>query len=376
MGDFPMKVPFFDLGVFVREQKSEVMAAIERVVESGTYVGGDEVANFEDAFAKSVGSKHCVAVGNGLDAIRLLLEVHGIGPGDEVIVPGFTFYATWLAVLQVGALPVAVDVRLSDASIDPELIQAAITPKTKAIIVVHLFGISANMLEVNKIAKSNALLVFEDCAQAHKGQTNAGPVGNSSDGAAFSFYPTKNLGALGDAGAITLNDFVVAQKLRSRRSYGVGNNKYEHVDTGWNTRLDPIQAAILSSFLPGLVAVTKRRVQIADKYASAIDDQDNKMVRALRKGENVFHHFVVRATSRIDFQKAMSEQNVITDIHYPYFFNSLEPIRSKHEEIGRPLAPLPNSMRLADEVVSLPIGPWMTEDQVDMVSKSLRNTKF
>ncbi len=376
MGGFPMKVPFFDLGVFVREQKSEVMAAIERVVDSGTYVGGDEVANFEAAFAKSVGSKHCVAVGNGLDAIRLLLEVHGIGPGDEVIVPGFTFYATWLAVLQVGALPVAVDVRLSDASIDPELIEAAITPKTKAIIVVHLFGISANMLEVNRIAKSNSLLVFEDCAQAHNGQTNAGAVGNSCDGAAFSFYPTKNLGALGDAGAITLNDSGVVQRLRSRRSYGVGNNKYEHVDTGWNTRLDPIQAAILSAFLPGLAAVTERRMKIAEKYASLIDEPNNKLVRSSRPGENVFHHFVVRATSRSAFQKEMSEKNVMTDIHYPYFFNSLEPIRHKHEEVGRALAPLPNSMRLADEVVSLPIGPWMTEDQVDQVSTSLGNTKI
>lgn len=376
MGDLPMKVPFFDLGVFVREQKSEVMAAIERVVDSGTYVGGDEVVNFEAAFAKSVGSKHCVAVGNGLDAIRLLLEVHGIGPGDEVIVPGFTFYATWLAVLQVGALPVAVDVRLSDASIDPKLIEAAITPKTKAIIVVHLFGISGNMLEINKIAKSNALLVFEDCAQAHKGQTNAGPVGNSSDGAAFSFYPTKNLGALGDAGAITLNDSVVAQKLRSRRSYGVGNNKYEHVNTGWNTRLDPIQAAILSTFLPNLAAVTERRVKIAEKYESVIEEPNNKIVGTSNPGENVFHHFVVRAASRRDFQKEMSDKNVMTDIHYPYFFNSLEPIRSRLEEVGRSLPYIPNSERLSDEVVSLPMGPWMSEEQVSAVAESLSKTKL
>lgn len=376
MGDLPMKVPFFDLGVFVREQKSEVMAAIERVVDSGTYIGGDEVANFEAAFAKSVGSKQCVAVGNGLDAIRLLLEVHGIGQGDEVIVPGFTFYATWLAVLQVGALPVAVDVRLSDASIDPELIESAITPKTKAIIVVHLFGISANMLEINKIAKSNGLLVFEDCAQAHNGQTNAGPVGNSSDGAAFSFYPTKNLGALGDAGAITLNDSVVAQKLRSRRSYGVGNNKYEHVDTGWNTRLDPIQAAILSTFLPNLEAVTERRVKIAEKYGSVIEEPNNKIIGTSSPGENVFHHFVVRAASRRDFQKEMSDRNVMTDIHYPYFFNSLEPIRSRLEGVGRPLPYIPNSERLSDEVVSLPMGPWMSEEQVSAVAESLSKTKL
>jgi dTDP-4-amino-4,6-dideoxygalactose transaminase len=368
-----VKVPFFDLGVFVREQKSEVMAAIERVVDSGTYIGGDEVANFESAFAKSVGAKHCVGVGNGLDAIRLLLEAHDIGPGDEVIVPGFTFYATWLAVLQVGAIPVAVDVRLSDASIDPEKIGAAITPATKAIIVVHLFGISANMLEINKIAKTNSLLVFEDCAQAHNGQTNAGPVGNSSDGAAFSFYPTKNLGALGDAGAITLNDSGILQKLRSRRSYGVGSNKYEHVDTGWNTRLDPLQAAILSTFLPGLKSVTEERRATAQKYTSVVEDPANNLIRALSPEENVFHHFVVRAKSRSDFQKAMLDQDVMTDIHYPYFFNSLEPIRAKYNQIGKVLPNIQNSKTLADGVVSLPIGPWMTDEQVDKVSKSLSN---
>ena len=371
-----MKVPFFDLGAFVREQKPAIMAAVERVVDSGIYIGGQEVERFESEFAASVGAKHCVAVGNGLDAIRLLLEAHGIGAGDEVIVPGFTFYATWLAVLQAGATPIAVDVKLEDASIDPEKIQSAISSSTRAILVVHLFGISADMQAINEIAKQNSLLVFEDCAQAHHGQTNDGPVGSSSDGAAFSFYPTKNLGALGDAGAITTNDSNILQTLKSRRSYGVGSNKYEHIDTGWNTRLDPIQAAILTTLLPGLAAVTEGRKRIAGKYESIIEDQSIKMVRALRHGENVYHHFVIRAASRSDFQRIMSEQNVLTDIHYPYFFNSLEPIRSKYEEIGRAMAPLPNSKRLANEVVSLPIGPWMTEEQIDQVSTSLGNTKF
>lgn len=366
-----MKVPFFDLGSFVREQKPAVMAAIERVIDSGIYIGGEEVQRFEEEFAASVGSKYCVAVGNGLDAIRLLLEAHDIGPGDEVIVPGFTFYATWLAVLQVGANPIAVDVNLEDASIDVTKISDAITTKTKAILVVHLFGISADMKAINGIAKSHNLLVFEDCAQAHNGKTNAGPVGSSSDGGAFSFYPTKNLGALGDAGAITLNDSVVLQKLRSRRSYGVGSNKYEHVDTGWNTRLDPIQAAILSTLLPGLQEVTERRVQIAEQYASVIADPNNQLVRTSRIDENVFHHFVVRARSRSDFQRAMHDQNVMTDIHYPYFFNALQPIRSKYAEIGAVLSPLPNSKRLADEVVSLPIGPWMTTSQISLVINAL-----
>ncbi len=365
-----MKVPFFDLGAFVREQKPEIMAAVERVIDSGIYIGGQEVERFESEFAASVGAKHCVAVGNGLDAIRLLLEAHGIGAGDEVIVPGFTFYATWLAVLQAGATPIAVDVKLEDASIDPEKIQSAISSSTRAILVVHLFGISADMQAINEIAKQNSLLVFEDCAQAHHGQTNDGPVGSSSDGAAFSFYPTKNLGALGDAGAITTNDFNILQTLKSRRSYGVGSNKYEHIDTGWNTRMDPIQAAILSSLLPGLELVTNRRAQIAEKYSASIVGLIDT-VQASSTGRNVYHHYVVRAKSREALRDSLASQNISTDIHYPYFFNSLAPIRNSYQTLHLELPPLPNSERLSKEVVSLPIGPWMTNRQVRAVTDAL-----
>lgn len=371
MGNFPMKVPFYNLGAFVREHKSEVMTAIERVVDSGTYIGGDEVAHFEREFAKSVGSRHCVAVGNGLDAIRLLLEAHGIGAGDEVIVPGFTFYATWLAVLQVGAVPVAVDVKLSDATIDPDKIQDEITSRTRAILVVHLFGVSANMLAINKIAKANALLVLEDCAQAHFGQTNDGPVGNSCDGSAFSFYPTKNLGALGDAGAITLNDSGIADTLRSKRSYGVGLTKYDHITTGWNSRLDPLQAAILNTLLPKLAALTEFRRNAANRYVRALKTFGLPVVQSGTPGENVFHHFVIRSNTRDQIRAALKHLGVETDIHYPYFFNTLDPIRENYKINGLPLPSLPNSKKLSDEVVSLPIGPWMTKEQVDFVVEVL-----
>ncbi len=371
MGGESMKVPFFDLGVFVRQQKPALMAAIERVVDSGQYIGGDEVQQFEINFAASVGAKHCVAVGNGLDAIRLLLETHDIGPGDEVIVPGFTFYATWLAVLQVGAIPVAVDVKLANASIDEAKIEIAITPKTKAILVVHLFGISANMQTINKIAKSHNLFVFEDCAQAHNGITNAGPVGNSSDGGAFSFYPTKNLGALGDAGAITINDSVVLEKLRSRRSYGVGSNKYAHVDTGWNSRLDPIQAAILSELLPGLNDVTACRREIASLYNASLTQIGIATIRSISANENVFHHFIIRVSNRNEIRNLLSEHGVATDIHYPYFFNSLKPLRNAYKSLGRDLSELPNSKILSEEVLSLPIGPWMDDVQIKFVCDSL-----
>lgn len=365
-----MKVPFFDLGEFVREQKPAIMAAVERVVDSGIYIGGTEVEQFESEFAASVGAKHCVAVGNGLDAIRLLLEAHGIGAGDEVIVPGFTFYATWLAVLQVGATPIAVDVKLEDASLDPEQIQSAISSKTRAILVVHLFGISADMQAINQIAKQNSLLVFEDCAQAHHGQTNEGPVGSSSDGAAFSFYPTKNLGALGDAGAITINNSRVLQTLKSRRSYGVGSSKYEHIDTGWNSRLDPIQASILRVLLPELHSVTASRKETARRYLKSIN-KSNPAIDSSIPGQNVFHHFVIRASSREKLRENMALAGVSTDVHYPYFFNSLLPISKSYKKAGLELPDLKNSAELSQQVVSFPIGPWMNEAQVKHVQQAL-----
>jgi dTDP-4-amino-4,6-dideoxygalactose transaminase len=366
-----MKVPFFDLGSFVREQKPGVMAAIERVIDSGIYIGGEEVQRFEAEFAASVGAKHCVAVGNGLDAIRLLLEAHNIGPGDEVIVPGFTFYATWLAVLQVGAMPVAVDVKLEDASIDVTKINEAITTNTKAILVVHLFGISADMNAINGIAKSNNLLVFEDCAQAHNGKTNAGTVGNSSDGGAFSFYPTKNLGALGDAGAITVNDSRIASILKSRRSYGVGLTKYEHTMTGWNTRLDPIQASILRHFLPGLGAVTQRRLEIARAYSAALIDAKLSSLHSKSDSGNVFHHFVLLSKNRDQVRAALLAKGVETDLHYPYYFASIAPIADFYRSHAMILPELSNSRLLAEEVISLPMGPWMNDDQITFVCQVL-----
>jgi dTDP-3-amino-3,4,6-trideoxy-alpha-D-glucose transaminase len=364
-------VPFFDLGSFVSQYKRVILASFENVLDSGVFIGGREVEKFESAFAQSAGSSHCVAVGNGLDAIRILLEAHGIGPGDEVIVPGFTFYATWLAVLQTGATPVAVDVRIEDGTIDASKITHAISEKTKAILVVHLFGITVDMLTVNQIAKENDLLVFEDCAQAHAGVTNAGPVGSSCDGAAFSFYPTKNLGALGDAGAITTNDPVIAAKLRSSRSYGVGETKYEHISLGWNSRLDPLQASVLNVLLPGLQAVTDHRKQIARSYTEALPDGSTFLDQAMTGGDNVFHHFVLRVANRESARSQLGQLGISTDIHYPYTFKSLKPMVDCYSSLGLPLPELPNSSALAAEVLSLPMGPWMSEEQVAQVASGL-----
>lgn len=364
-------VPFFDLGYFVNQHKLEVMSSLERVVDSGVFIGGAEVERFEKSFADVVRIESCIAVGNGLDAIRMLLEAHGIGHGDEVIVPGFTFYATWLAVMQTGATPIAVDVRLEDACIDPNKISEAISSRTRAILVVHLFGITVDLLSVKSLAKQHGLLVFEDCAQAHFGKTNSGLVGSAVDGAAFSFYPTKNLGALGDAGAVTVNDPAIANRLRSLRSYGVGKSKYEHVDVGWNSRLDPIQAAVLSAFLPGLAEVTEKRKSIGARYRQSISGKLSFLDQLNPEGDNVFHHFVIRSENRQAMQKVLASSGISTDIHYPYFFSSLSPIKNLYSNMRKQLPALPNSSILAEQVISLPMGPWMSNEQVEHVAKVL-----
>lgn len=369
-------VPFFDLGSFVKKRKTSILGRLESVLDSGVFIGGDPVTQFEDKFSKSIGVNNTIGVGNGLDAIRLLLEAHGIGPGDEVIVPGFTFYATWLAVMQVGATPVPIDVELETAVIDPTKIVGEITERTKAILVVHLFGIPVDMRAVNQIARANDLLVFEDCAQAHFGHTNAGPVGNASDGAAFSFYPTKNLGALGDAGAVCTNDFQVAKTIRSRKSYGVGNTKYEHVDTGWNTRLDSIQATILELFLDELEETTKVRQEIASAYSEALGGDHRKFVSASKGAESVFHHFVLKCKDRDSTKQELERSGIQTDVHYPYFFNSIVPIKKIYNGLARQLPDLPNSRQLSESVLSLPIGPWMDQLQVDAVCEALRNSEI
>ena len=252
-------VPFYDLGQLVRSYSRDIHACLDEVIETGYFVGGPLTSRFEEEFAASIGADHCVGTGNGLDALRLILEAYGIGPGDEVIVPAFTFFATWLAVTQTGATPVPVDVQPWTGNIEPALVRAALSERTKVILPVHLYGRPAAMAEITAIAQEFDLLVIEDAAQGHGARTAGGKVGSLGHAAAFSFYPTKNLGALGDAGCVTTSDEEVANRLRSRRSYGQGANKYEHVDTGWNSRLDPFQASVLSLHLKRLDEWTERR---------------------------------------------------------------------------------------------------------------------
>jgi len=364
-------LPFFDLGMTIKSESKELHDALDRVIESGVFIGGPSVSNFEKDFADYVGAKHCLGVANGLDAIRLILEAHEIGSGDEVIVPAFTYYATWLAVIQAGATLVPVDVLANTANINPSLVEEAITGKTRAIIAVHLFGQGADMLPLVKLAKKHNLVLVEDAAQSHGADTSAGRVGSCADAAAFSFYPTKNLGALGDAGAVTTHDPIIAARILSRRSYGQGNSKYEHVDTGWNSRLDPLQAEFLSIHLAKLDVWTERRRQIAESYIKALGEcLFDSIIGPHSPKESVWHHFVLKTTDRSNLRDYFSSRKISTDIHYPYSINEIEPLKPylrNKQNVER----LSVAQSLGNQVVSLPIGPWMSDQEVSQVCEAL-----
>ena len=363
-------VPFFDLGRTIKSEAKELHEALDRVIDSGYFIGGPSVERFEQEFATYVGAKHCIGVANGLDAIRLILEAYEIGPGDEVIVPAFTYYATWLAVIQTGATLVPVDVIENTANIDPTLVEEAITSKTRAIIAVHLFGQGADMLPLVELAQKHKLLLFEDAAQGHGAETTAGRVGSCSDAAAFSFYPTKNLGALGDGGAVTTNDPEIATRIVSRRSYGQGKTKYEHVDTGWNSRLDPLQAEFLSIHLDKLDTWNEKRRQIAASYIEALgEDRFNSIIGPHSPRESVWHHFILKSPDRKSLRDFFSDRGISTDIHYPYSINEILPLKphissrkSTNDSVAR---------KLAHQVVSLPIGPWLQDNEISLVCDSL-----
>lgn len=355
-------VPFYDLGVAGRERRENLHSALDAVIDGGYFVGGSPVVDFERQFADYIGARECVGVANGLDGLRLAMEALGIGRGDEVIVPGFTFYASWLAVIQLGAIPVPVDVDPETGGIDVTLVPAAITTKTRAIMVVHLYGIPGSMADLRRIADDAGILLLEDAAQSHGAMSDAGMTGTVGDAAAFSFYPTKNLGALGDGGAVTTASAEVAATVRRRRSYGQGASKYEHVDTGWNSRLDTLQAAFLSQGLLDLDAQNFRRRETAATYLAALGPLAARVVGASHVRDSVWHHFVVRAHDREAVSRHFADAGVGTDVHYPYWFGDVPALR------GYSVPRLPVSESLAGEVLSFPISPWLRADEVARVA--------
>jgi len=365
-----IQVPFFDLGQQVRRYSDQLHAALDDVIDSGYFVGGEITERFERQFAEFVGVNHALGTANGLDSIRLILEAYDVGPGDEVIVPAFTYYATWLGVTQTGATPVPVDVVPTTANLDPALVEAHVTDRTRVILPVHLYGQAADVAALRLIADKYKLKIVEDAAQSHGAVSTAGMTGAAGDAAAFSFYPTKNLGALGDAGGVTTNDGAVADRIRSRRSYGQGSFKYDHVDTGWNSRLDPLQAAFLSIHLSKLDGWTSRRREIAATYLGALGDRSVSVVGPSDVERSVWHHFVLKASDRADLQDSFREAGITTDVHYPYALHQVAPMRPLMNDASRSRS-FPVAETLARQVVSLPMGPWMTDEQVERVASAL-----
>lgn len=364
-----LAVPFFNLSRIALEESEQLHKCLDVVIASGQFIGGSSVSNFENQFARETNSRHCVGVANGLDAIRIMLESFGLTVGDEIIVPAFTYYATWLAAAQVGLKLVPVDVCQSTAALDPEHIEASITSKTRAILVVSLFGIPADFPSISRIAQAHGLFLFHDAAQCHGATTPMGIVGSIGDATAFSFYPTKNLGAFGDAGGITTSNSTAHSIMLSRRSYGQGLSKYDHVDTGWNSRLDPIQAEFLQVHLGKLPAWNSKRRSIAERYLIALGTRASAVL-GNASTDSVWHHFVILASDRERLRGYFEANGIGTDIHYPYSINDIKPL-SKHLAKGLPILTHPVSEMLSKSVTSIPMGPWMTDVEVNRVSEVL-----
>lgn len=364
-------VPFLDLGAATHELQSDIQSAVARVVNSGRYILGPEVESFEHDWAEYCGAQHCIGVGNGLEALVLGLRALGVGAGDEVIVPAHTFVATWLAVAAVGATIVPVDANPHTLNIDVGGIAAAVTSRTKAILPVHLYGQPADLDAILALAREHDLFVVEDAAQAHGALWSNRRIGQHGDIACWSFYPGKNLGALGDAGAVTTSNADIAEKLRSLRNYGA-KEKYRNEVIGVNSRLDPIQAAALGVKLPHLNEWTERRRRIAARYTHAFAETDLTLTETDPRSDPVWHLYTVRHHARDALQEALRAKGVGTLIHYP--------IAPHQQEAFQPLGFSADAFAVASEaantLLSLPIGPHLSErDQsrvVDAVIKSLR----
>lgn len=359
------RVPFLDLHGPYAELKEEMDDAIARVLSSGWFLLGDEIAQFEAEFASYVGASHCIGVANGLDALTLALRAVGVGAGDEVIVPSNTFIASWLAVTYAGATPVPVEPDVATYNMNPALIEAAITPRTRAIMPVHLYGQPADMLAIRDIAKRRGIHVLEDAAQAHGARSDGRRVGNVGT-AAWSFYPGKNLGALGDGGAVTTDDAGIAERLRKLRNYG-SSKKYVHEVAGVNSRLDELQAAVLRVKLRHLDEWNARRVGIAARYTRELPGDELVLPMVPPFANPSWHLYVVRTTSRAWVQAQLTASGVDSLVHYP-----LSPhLQGAYSGLGYSKGSFPIAEALQEEVMSLPIGPHMTETQISRVIASV-----
>ena len=359
-----MTIPFLDLRAGYLELKAEIDAAIARVLDSGWYILGEEVETFEAEWAAYCQARHAIGVGNGLDALHLALRAMDVGPGDEVIVPSNTYIATWLAVSHCGATPVPVEPDPRTYNLDHGRIEAAITPRTKVILPVHLYGQPADLDPILALARRHGLRVLEDAAQAHGALYKGKRLGAYGDAVAWSFYPGKNLGALGDGGAVTTNDSALADRLHLLRNYG-SRVRYAHEVKGFNSRLDPLQAACLRVKLRHLDAWNDRRRAIAKCYLQGLGTSSLTIPQVPNWADPVWHLFVIRHPQRDALQQSLTEAGIGTLIHYP-----IPPHRQHaYSDAWLAAASYPIATRLASEVLTLPIGPQLDRDIVmDIVS--------
>lgn len=360
------RIPFLDIGATYRELRGGIDAAVARVLASGWYLLGAELERFEAEYADYVGARFCVGLANGLDALHLSLRALGVGPGDEVIVPSNTYIATWLAVVQAGATPVPVEPVEATYNLDPDRVEAAVTSRTRALLPVHLYGQPADMDALAAVAARHGLAVLDDAAQAHGARVRGRRVGALATLTAWSFYPGKNLGAFGDAGAVTTNDPVLADRLRVLRNYG-SRVKYVNEVQGYNSRLDEVQCAVLREKLRVLDEWNARRRAVAALYDDALAGSGLVLPKVPEWAESAWHLYVVRTPQRDALQRELAERGVQTLIHYPI---------PPHEQAafaaaGIPRGSLPVSERIHAEVLSLPIGPHLGTDAAARVADAV-----
>jgi dTDP-3-amino-3,4,6-trideoxy-alpha-D-glucose transaminase len=364
-----MKVPILDLKPAYEELRTELDAAYHRVMESGWLLLGKELEAFEAEYAASVGVNHCVGVANGLEAMQLVLMALGVGPGDEVIVPSHGYIATWLAVTHVGAKPIPCEPDPLTYNLDPARIPALVTPRTRAILPIHLYGQTADMPAINGIAAKHGLFVLEDAAQSHGARCHGQAAGALGGAAGVSFYPSKNLGALADAGAVTTHDATLADKLRHLRNYG-SKVRYHNDYLGLNSRMSELQAAFLRAKLPKLAAWNARRAELACRYFEKLQGVGDLVRPHVPDWSRpVWHLFVVRTAQRDALQQHLAACGVGTQIHYP-----IPPHLAKaYAGAGWQRGDFPLAEKFAGEVLSLPIGPHVAAEQVDYVCAQVRS---
>ena len=362
-----MNVPFLDLKTQYLTIREEVHAALDTVMENTAFVLGPAVNRFEEAFAAHHGAKHCVATCSGTSALHAALLAMGIGPGDEVIVPANTFIATAEAASHCGARPVFVDMAEKDFCIDPARIESAITPRTRAIIPVHLYGQPAEIEKVCAVAEKHGLMVLEDCAQAHDAEYKGRKVGTFGRAGAFSFYPGKNLGAYGEGGAVVTNDDALAAKVRMLRDHGSAK-KYYHDLVGYNYRMHGFQGAVLGVKLKYLVDWTDERRRAAAKYREVLSDLPVGLPAEKPHVRHVYHLFVVRVKNRDAVMEALKQKGVATGIHYPIPLH----LTGAYRHLGGKEGDLPVSERVSSEIVSLPMFAELADEQIEYIGRCLR----